>query len=290
MSTTFSVLKHLHYFLDFHPTGQGLGYAIILQCIQPQDLSALPTLEQVVRRFPGTCKRFLEEKGWQNLGLNLAEEGLEAALWDLDRDGVQELLLRNRELCVLFRYDGIGDRMEYLGQVEDTYLVLRDETGALVLLDQHAAHERVLFARFTTRGYRGARQMLALPLELSLRAPESARWLELKDMLEGLGFEGELSGARLAVSAMPAMLERAAAEDFLRSCLAGGRDDFSRHFAQMACKAAVKAGQRLSPDEALKLVSEWLAVPDREYCPHGRPAVLRWDAQALEKLFKRRQP
>ena len=180
--------------------------------------------------------------------------------------------------------------LEYLGQVADTYLVLRDETGALVLLDQHAAHERVLFARFTTRGYRGARQMLALPLELSLRAPESARWLELKGMLEGLGFEGELSGARLAVSAMPAMLERAAAEDFLRSCLAGGRDDFSRHFAQMACKAAVKAGQRLSPDEALKLVSEWLAVPDREYCPHGRPAVLRWDAQALEKLFKRRQP
>ena len=52
------------------------------------------------------------------------------------------------------------------------------------------------------------------------------------------------------------------------------------------------AGQlaALSPDEALKLVSEWLAVPDREYCPHGRPAVLRWDAQALEKLFKRRQP
>ncbi len=180
--------------------------------------------------------------------------------------------------------------LEYLGQAADTYLVLRDETGALLLLDQHAAHERVLFARFTAKGYCGTRQMLALPLEIPLRAPESARWLELKDMLEGLGFEGELSGARLAVSAMPAMLERAAAEDFLRSCLAGGRDDFSRHFAQMACKAAVKAGQRLSPDEALKLVSEWLAVPDREYCPHGRPAVLRWDAQALEKLFKRRQP
>ena len=179
--------------------------------------------------------------------------------------------------------------LEYLGQAAGTYLVLRDESGALVLLDQHAAHERVLFAKFTAKGYRGARQMLALPLEIALHASECARWLELKGMLEGLGFGGELSGGRLAVSALPAMLDRAGAEEFLRSCLAGGQDDFRAHFAQMACKAAVKAGQILSPDEALKLVSAWLAVPEREYCPHGRPAVLRWDAQALEKLFKRRQ-
>ena len=97
--------------LDFYPLGSLRGLA------EPQTLSELASLEQVARSFPGTCKRFLEEKGWESLGLNLAAEGLEAALWDLDRDGVQELLLRNQGLCVLFRYDGAGDRMEYLGQV-----------------------------------------------------------------------------------------------------------------------------------------------------------------------------
>ena len=98
--------------LDFYPLNSLRGLA------QPQELSDLPTLEEVARRFPGTCKRFLEEKGWQSLGLDLAAEGLEAALWDLDRDGVQELLLRDQALCLLFRYDGSGDRMEYLGQAQ----------------------------------------------------------------------------------------------------------------------------------------------------------------------------
>ena len=97
--------------LDFYPLHSLRGLA------EPQEISELSSLEQVARNFPGTCKRFLEEKGWESLGLNLAAEGLEAALWDLDRDGVQELLLRNQGLCVLFRYDGAGDRMEYLGQV-----------------------------------------------------------------------------------------------------------------------------------------------------------------------------
>ena len=96
--------------LHFYPLDSLQGLA------EPQELSGLPTLEEVARRFPGTCKRFLEEKGWQALGLNLAAEGLEAALWDLDRDGVQELLLRDSAVCFLFRYDGAGDRMEYLGE------------------------------------------------------------------------------------------------------------------------------------------------------------------------------
>ena len=136
--------------LAFYPLDSLRGLA------QPQDLSALPTLEQVVRRFPGTCKRFLEEKGWQNLGLNLAEEGLEAALWDLDRDGVQELLLRNRELCVLFRYDGIGDRMEYLGQVQGDIvgvqgheLAVRAEDGWMLYSKRHADFKGGFFTSFS---------------------------------------------------------------------------------------------------------------------------------------------
>jgi DNA mismatch repair protein MutL len=91
------------------------------------------------------------------------------------------------------------------------------------------------------------------------------------------------------VDGIPALLDRAGAQDFLRECLAGLKDDFRARFATMACRSAIKGGQRLTRDEAMNLVSQWLATPDRDYCPHGRPTVLRRDAAALEKLFKRRQ-
>lgn len=179
--------------------------------------------------------------------------------------------------------------LDYLGQVAGTYLVFRDASDALVILDQHAVHERILFSRFSEKGWHGASQGLALPLVLELHPAEAGRWRDVKEMLEGLGYRGTLSGGTLTVDGIPALLDRAGAQEFLRECLAGLKDDFRARFATMACRSAIKGGQRLTRDEAMNLVSQWLATPDRDYCPHGRPTVLRRDAAALEKLFKRRQ-
>lgn len=179
--------------------------------------------------------------------------------------------------------------LEYLGQVAGTYLVFRDASDALVILDQHAVHERILFSRFSEKGWHGASQGLALPLVLELHPAEAGRWRDVKEMLEGLGYRGTLCGGTLTVDGIPALLDRAGAQDFLRECLAGLKDDFRARFATMACRSAIKGGQRLTRDEAMNLVSQWFATPDRDYCPHGRPTVLRRDAAALEKLFKRRQ-
>ena len=179
--------------------------------------------------------------------------------------------------------------LEYLGQVAGTYLVFRDASDALVILDQHAVHERILFSRFSEKGWHGASQGLALPLVLELHPAEAGRWRDVKEILEGLGYRGTLCGGTLTVDGIPALLDRAGAQDFLRECLAGLKDDFRARFATMACRSAIKGGQRLTRDEAMNLVSQWLATPDRDYCPHGRPTVLRRDAAALEKLFKRRQ-
>ena len=181
------------------------------------------------------------------------------------------------------------ENVEYLGQVADTYLVLRDRAGALLLLDQHAAHERILYARMRRGGFAGSGQLLALPLEMSLHPSERERLFELRGTLESLGFVLETSASGLEVRGMPPVLSRAEARDFLREALAGRKDDLAGMFISMSCKAAIKAGQRLTDGEAAGLLRQWLATDDREYCPHGRPCILRWDGVELEKLFKRRQ-
>lgn len=176
----------------------------------------------------------------------------------------------------------------YLGQIARTYLVFRDSRDALVLLDQHAAHERVLYAKITAHGYQGQGQILALPVELGLHASEAQRWMEVQGMLCALGFSAELRAGTLVVRAVPALLNRMQAVEFLKEALAGRKDDFNAKFASMACKAAIKAGQVLTADEVGSLMRQWLVTPNKENCPHGRPTFLRWDAQQLEKLFKRR--
>lgn len=187
------------------------------------------------------------------------------------------------------RHELVVGGLTYLGQVAETYLVLRDASGALMLLDQHAAHERVLYERLRKGAFAGTAQCLALPLELALQPVEEERFLEVRDNLERMGFDVSCSGGRLLARGIPPSLSRSEAGEFLREVLAGRKDDIRAMFISLSCKGAIKAGQRLADDEAAALLRQWLHTPEREYCPHGRPSILRWDAVALEKLFKRRQ-
>lgn len=176
----------------------------------------------------------------------------------------------------------------YLGQVDNTWLILRDAQEALVVLDQHAVHERVIFARMARSDFAGTGQCLALPLELNLHPAELECAFALRDILTSLGFTMEVRQNTVCVHAIPPVLDRAGATAFLREVLAGRKEDLSALFLSMACKAAIKAGQRLTPDEAAGLIQQWAQTEDRDFCPHGRPAVLRWTSTDLEKLFKRR--
>lgn len=184
----------------------------------------------------------------------------------------------------------------YMGQIGGTYLVLRDtrnsrENASLLILDQHAAHERVLVSRLQAGGFSGMSQPLVLPLEYTLHPAERERLEEFHDSLTALGFTLALRDqgtcAVLEVRAVPPLLERAAAGEFIREVLAGRKEDLHSLWATMACKAAIKAGDTLAPDEAVNLIAQWLVTEDRQFCPHGRPCVLQWGTADLDRMFKR---
>jgi DNA mismatch repair protein MutL len=177
----------------------------------------------------------------------------------------------------------------YLGQVAKTYLILALPDGSLGLLDQHAAHERVLFAAFRRQGRRGDSRPLVLPLELALHASEEARLAELFGELTGLGFGlSRPKPGMLEVTALPPTLPAGEAKDYLRAALSGQARNLEDLWTLMSCRGALKAGEALAPAEALALIEAWSAVPDKDYCPHGRPVFASFSPADLERLFKRR--
>jgi len=181
-----------------------------------------------------------------------------------------------------------GSGYTYLGQIADTYLVLR--RGAdLELVDQHAAHERILLAAMREQRQKGDSQPLALALEMPLHPSEAEVLADLREDLRAMGFVIEMDGSSKAlVRGIPPTLETGEAREYLRDALAEKARGLDDLWIMMSCKTAIKANQPLAVDEALALLETWLKTPEREFCPHGRPVVLRWTPNDLEKLFKRK--
>jgi DNA mismatch repair protein MutL len=181
----------------------------------------------------------------------------------------------------------VGD-LEYLGQIAKTYLLAR-RGASLLILDQHAAHERIRLHAIASGGKRGDSHLLALPLDMALHPSEAEELAAVWDELKTLGFTLETDGpARLRATGLPPQLSRSEAGAFLRDVLAGKKGGFDSLWHMMACRTAIKAGHELTPDEAAGLLQQWLKTPDSGYCPHGRPVAVTLTVADLEKLFKRR--
>jgi DNA mismatch repair protein MutL len=183
-------------------------------------------------------------------------------------------------------------------QVHDSYLIA--ETGdGMVVIDQHALHERILYEELRNRVGRGRveSQMLLVPEPVDLPADEAALLVEQSDLLAQLGLEVEsFGGDTVLVRSAPAMLRQVNPERLVRDLaehlrtqpLPPTRDGILAELMHMmACKGAVKAGQPLSPTEIQALLDRGNLVANSHHCPHGRPTALVFTKADLEKQFGR---
>lgn len=191
-------------------------------------------------------------------------------------------------------------RAEYrlIGQVFDTYWLVQFQ-DSLYIIDQHAAHERVLYERtlkeMKTREYTS--QYLSPPIILSLSMQEAQLLNEHMDRFTRIGFEIEpFGGEEFAVRAIPDNLFGIAKKELLMEMIDDLSDGISTNMApdlidekvaSMSCKAAVKGNSRLSAQEVDALIGELLTLDNPYHCPHGRPTIIAMTKRELEKKFKR---
>ena len=185
-----------------------------------------------------------------------------------------------------------------IGQVFETYWLVEFE-NSLYIIDQHAAHERVLYERTLKemKNREFTAQYLSPPIILSLSMQEAQVLNENMDRFTRIGFEIEpFGGEEYAVRAIPNNLFGIAKKELLLEMLDDLTDGISTSMtpelidekvASMSCKAAVKGNNRLSAQEADALIGELLLLENPYHCPHGRPTIIAMTQRELEKKFKR---
>jgi DNA mismatch repair protein MutL len=181
-------------------------------------------------------------------------------------------------------------------QLFGTYLVCPGP-GGLVLVDQHAAHERILYERFLARPASASVQQLLHPIVFETAPDEEAALDALRPALEAVGVSVEPIGPRSwRVLALPAELEAAETLEFVRKMVALALEDGARArveefrhraAALLACHTAVRANQRLEPREIASLLSDLARTGNPGACPHGRPTSITIDRDEIERRFKR---
>ena len=184
-----------------------------------------------------------------------------------------------------------------IGQVFDTYWIV-EFRNSLYIIDQHAAHEKVMFERLMKRfrDKEASSQRLSPPMIVSLTMAEEDQLRAHRDTFAQLGFEFQPFGDRdYAISAVPQDLFGLTEKEFFLEMLdqlspdtgKTSMEDVTARIASMACKAAVKGNTRLSTLEADALITELLSLDDPYNCPHGRPTIISMTKSELEKKFRR---
>lgn len=188
--------------------------------------------------------------------------------------------------------------MRYLGQYASTYLLFEGDRG-LVLLDQHAAHERIILEKLKkSSGDKVISQSLLMPEIVNMTPGQITLFADDLDFLREIGLEIEIFGRdALAVKAIPATLSRVKISEMIsdiadqlcdQNQTPSLRERREKILASLACKAAIKANRFLSHEEVATLCRELEATPFNLTCPHGRPITITFSLTEIERMFKRK--
>ena len=237
---------------------------------------------------------------WQGLGERTPVEAAPSSSWGQARMATPTYVPVERPMVPLSGRSGEARPFRLLGQYKGT-LILFEGPDGLYLIDQHVAHERILYERLRRAllAEHTPVQTLLTPALLDLGVAERLRLAELVPSLDRCGFGvAALSGNTLALTAVPAVLTADEAEKLLRSLAAEDGDGtdaaglrrriLEALAASLACKSAVKMHHPLSAPEMEALVGELFAAEQPYACPHGRPIVLQMTDSDLERRFGRR--
>lgn len=194
--------------------------------------------------------------------------------------------------------ESVGSNIRPLGQLEESFIVATDDEG-LLLIDQHVAHERVLFDKYRAleASRRPESQQLLIPETFDLTPAQAAAFDSVSAEFESYGFElMRLSGRTVAIKSAPGDLPASEARNVLAEVLdtvdaekrgaarATLRDEIA---ASLACHAAIKVNMPLAPEKMRWLIDRLLMTSSPTTCPHGRPVILRLATQDILKGFHR---
>ena len=193
---------------------------------------------------------------------------------------------------------GVFSSLEIIGQILGCYLVCASPRG-MALIDQHAAHERVAFEKMRYQLDKGEveRQSLLIPQVLELPVAEAALLEQRLNVIEHLGFTVEEFGPNaFAIKAVPVLLPPGDYREVMRGMIAEFAEvgestelqqELEERLATIACHSVIRANRRLEIREIQALLSELDQIDFATQCPHGRPVLLEFTQEQLEKMFKR---
>ncbi len=189
------------------------------------------------------------------------------------------------------------DRQARLWQVHNRYIMSQIKSG-LVVIDQHVAHERILYEQILDHlnaGRAVPSQQLLFPQTLELSLEDYLVYSDIREWLDKVGFQiNELSGRTVVIEAIPADVKVGSEAkiliemiDFYRAHEAGEYEPHEKIAAAFACKNAIKSGEKLNLEEMTSLVDQLFTTREPYFCPHGRPVIVTLGLEEFDRKFKR---
>ncbi len=280
-------------------------YAVIKLQVPPEEVDVNVHPAKYVIKFHNEeeIKKSIKEEIWSTLTskdnipqINVKkEEKREPMSGEVKKEKQMKFDVKEQKKKSLFDYISKVrlPGFEVLGQFDDTYIIMKSK-DSLVIVDQHAAHERIRYERFLNEMKERKIQELIEPVVINLGARDYSDLLMIKDRLKEFSLLIEDFGeGSIVVRGIPPILKRSEVEDIIRGIIDIGANMLEKKRDEIikliSCKGAIKAHDKLSIYEMEQLVGELLKCENPYTCPHGRPTMIKFKPEDLEKLFKRKE-